>query len=118
MAPAVDNNQLIIHFQPVSLVNSFDPNSKFTLEAPSGAVDTAQTMVQLYSLIFKMSAMVRQKIFTILDSLSSNSGCLIISFLSSSHGVITQLLTGNVLRLKYPDINLPDSVNDEPRSHG
>ncbi|MBK7389203.1 MAG: T9SS type A sorting domain-containing protein [Bacteroidetes bacterium] len=116
VAPAVDNNPTNNTLSTCfPIVNSFDPNSKFM--TPSGAVDTAQQWFN-FTVYFQNVGNGPAEDIYILDSLSSNLDASSLVFLSSSHQVITQLLTGNVLRFNYPDINLPDSVNDEPGSHG
>ncbi|MBK7970635.1 MAG: hypothetical protein IPK08_17840 [Bacteroidetes bacterium] len=116
VAPAVDNNPTNNTLSTCfPIVNSFDPNSKYM--TPSGAVDTAQQWFN-FTVYFQNVGNGPAEDIYILDSLSSNLDASSLVFLSSSHQVITQLLTGNVLRFNYPDINLPDSVNDEPGSHG
>lgn len=95
--------------------NSFDPNAKEMW--PSGAVDTSQQAF-IFTVYFQNTGNAPAEDIYILDTLSNNLDASSFTFLSSSHNVITQLLQGNVLRFNFPDINLADSTNNEPESHG
>lgn len=95
--------------------NSFDPNAKEMW--PSGAVDTSQQAFT-FTVYFQNTGNAPAEDIYILDTLSNNLDASSFTFLSSSHNVITQLLQGNVLRFNFPDINLADSTNNEPESHG
>ena len=95
--------------------NSFDPNAKDMW--PSGAVDTSQQAF-IFTVYFQNTGNAPAEDIYILDTLSNNLDASSFTFLSSSHNVITQLLQGNVLRFNFPDINLADSTNNEPESHG
>ena len=97
------------------VVNSFDPNAKEMW--PSGAVDTSQQAFT-FTVYFQNTGNAPAEDIYILDTLSNNLDASSFTFLSSSHNVITQLLQGNVLRFNFPDINLADSTNNEPESHG
>lgn len=97
------------------VVNSLDPNAKEML--PSGAVDTSQHSFT-FIIYFQNTGNAPAEDVYILDTLRSDLDPSSFTFLSSSHDVITQMLPGNVLRFNYPDINLPDSISNEPASHG
>lgn len=117
VAPAIgDNNPLnntLSNCYPI--VNSSDPNAKNM--SPSGAVDTSQQWFN-FTVYFQNVGNAPAEDIYILDTLNSNLDASSFTFLSSSHEVITQVLNGYVLRFNYPDINLPDSVSNEPGSHG
>ncbi len=97
------------------IMNSFDPNAKYM--SPSGAVDTSQQWFT-FTVYFQNVGNAPAEDIYILDTLNSNLDAASFTFLSSSHEVITQMLNGYVLRFNYPNINLPDSINNEPASHG
>lgn len=48
---------------------------------------------------------------------SAEWGPATFTLLSYSHENLTQII-GNVVRVSFPSIDLPDSTNDEPNSHG
>lgn len=99
----------------IPIVNSFDPNAKYM--SPSGDVDTSQQWFD-FTIFFQNTGNAPAGDIYILDTLSNHLDASTFTFLSSSHDVTIQLLPGYVLRFNYPDINLPDSVNNEPASHG
>jgi uncharacterized repeat protein (TIGR01451 family) len=114
--PTSDNipsNNSLTHCYPV--VNSFDPNEKYM--EPAGAVDTS-TQWFTFTIFFQNTGNAPAEQIYLLDTLDTDLDATTFTYLSSSHNVITQLLPGNILRFNYPDINLPDSTNDEPNSHG
>ncbi|MBL0343509.1 MAG: T9SS type A sorting domain-containing protein [Bacteroidetes bacterium] len=53
----------------------------------------------------------------ITDTLDSKLQEATFTYLGSSHDPFTQIV-GNVVKFNFPNINLPDSTNDEPNSHG
>jgi len=115
-SPAGDNNPAnnsISACYPV--VNSFDPNEKYM--TPSGAVDIAQQWFS-FTVFFQNTGNAPAENIYILDTLSQYLDATSFHFISSSHKVITQVLTGNVLRFNYHHIYLPDSNSNEPGSHG
>jgi uncharacterized repeat protein (TIGR01451 family) len=114
--PTTDNipsNNTLTHCYPV--VNSFDPNEKYM--EPAGAVDTS-TQWFTFTIFFQNTGNAPAEQIYLLDTLDTDLDATTFTYLSSSHNVITQLLPGNILRFNYPNINLPDSTNDEPNSHG
>jgi uncharacterized repeat protein (TIGR01451 family) len=114
--PTTDNipsNNSLTHCYPV--VNSYDPNEKYM--EPAGAVDTS-TQWFTFTVFFQNTGNAPAEEIYLLDTLDNNLDATTFTYLSSSHNVITQLLPGNILRFNYPNINLPDSTNDEPNSHG
>jgi uncharacterized repeat protein (TIGR01451 family) len=85
--------------------------------SPSGLVDTSQQWFT-FTIFFQNVGNAPAEDIYILDTLDQNLDASTFTYLSSSHDAITQLLTGNILRFNYQDINLADSTTDEPGSHG
>jgi uncharacterized repeat protein (TIGR01451 family) len=114
--PTSDNipsNNTLTHCYPV--VNSFDPNEKYM--EPAGLVDTSTQWFR-FTVFFQNTGTAPAEQIYILDTLDTDLDATTFTYLSSSHNVITQLFPGNILRFNYPNINLPDSISDEPGSHG
>lgn len=114
--PAADNipsNNSVSNCFPI--VNSFDPNAKEIY--PAGFVDTTQHEFT-FTIFFQNTGNAVAENIYILDTLDDDLKLNSFQFLSSSHDVITQMLPGRVVRFSFPHINLPDSVSNEPASHG
>lgn len=108
----ITNNELANCFEVVS---SYDPNNK--LVYPLSSIDTTQEWLY-YTVNFQNTGNAPALNVTIADTLSSNLDASSIQLLSYSHDNYTQILPGGIIRFNFPDINLPDSTNDEPNSHG
>ena len=94
--------------------SSFDPNEKWI--SPSDA--DSSTYYFTFSIHFQNTGNAPAQNIFILDTLDNDLDATTFEFLNSSHDVVTQLLTGNILRFNYHSIYLPDSSSDEPDSHG
>ncbi|MCX6273690.1 MAG: T9SS type A sorting domain-containing protein [Bacteroidetes bacterium] len=92
-----------------------DPNEKYM--SPSGSVDSSAQWFT-FTIFFQNVGNAPAEDIYILDTLDQNLDATTFTYLSSSHEAITQLLPGNILRFNYPDINLVDSMTNEPGSHG
>jgi len=97
-----------------NVVNSFDPNDKQV--SPFGIIDTTQEWLT-YTIRFQNTGNALAQHIYILDTLDSNIDESSIQLLAYSHEPIVQVV-GDIVRFNFPNINLPDSVNDEPNSHG
>lgn len=97
-----------------TVVNSFDPNNKEVF--PDGNIDTSQHWLT-YTINFQNTGTAPAQHIYILDTLDSDFDESTFALLSYSHNPLTQVV-GNVVRFNFPNINLPDSVSDEPNSHG
>ncbi len=94
--------------------NSFDPNFK---EAnPVNIIANAAEWLT-YTIHFQNTGNAPAINIVITDTLDANLQESTFTYLQSSHDVFTQV-TGNVIKFNFPNINLPDSTNDEPNSHG
>ncbi|MEO5572591.1 MAG: leucine-rich repeat domain-containing protein [Bacteroidia bacterium] len=107
----LNNNSLQNCF---TVVSSFDPNDKQVY--PSGSIDTTQQWLT-YTINFQNTGTAIAQHIYILDTLDNNLDESTFTLLSYSHHPLTQII-GNVARFNFPNINLPDSTNDEPNSHG
>lgn len=98
---------------------SWDPNDKSA--SPEG-VGSSHTVLPgtdfTYTIRFQNTGNAPAQNIFILDTLDANVDVSTLEILASSHTMVPTLLTGNILRFSFSNINLPDSVNDEPNSHG
>lgn len=97
-----------------TVVNSYDPNNKEVF--PEGDIDTSQHWLT-YTINFQNTGTAPAQHIYILDTLDTDFDESTFTLLSYSHNPLTQVV-GNVIRFNFPNINLPDSVSDEPNSHG
>ncbi len=94
--------------------NSFDPNDKQVY--PSGEISQYQPWLT-YTINFQNTGNAPAQHIVIIDTLDANLQEATFTFLDASHAVNT-VVDGNIVRFTFPNINLPDSVNNEPDSHG
>lgn len=97
-----------------NLINSFDPNDKQV--SPVGAIDSTQEWLT-YTIRFQNTGTAPAQHIYILDTLDNDVDESSIQLLAYSHEPLTQVI-GNVVRFNFPNINLADSTNNEPESHG
>ena len=97
-----------------TIVNSFDPNDKQVF--PSGVILPDHEWLT-YTIRFQNTGTAPAQHIYILDTLDTNLDVSTFTLLSYSHDNLTQAL-GDVVKFNFPNINLPDSTNDEPNSHG
>ncbi|TAH40765.1 MAG: T9SS type A sorting domain-containing protein [Bacteroidetes bacterium] len=105
------NNSFV---QCFSVVNSFDPNMKEV--SPTAEISPDQEWLT-YTVYFQNTGNAAAQNIYVLDTLDPNTDPSTFTLLSYSHENFTQVL-GNVIRVNFPGINLPDSTNNEPNSHG
>ena len=99
--------------------NSFDPNDKYVSpsgDGPSGFVRPGTDLT--YTIRFQNTGTADAIDIYILDTLDANLDASTVNLIASSHDAQFSLLSGNVLRFSFPNINLPDSNTNEPGSHG
>jgi uncharacterized repeat protein (TIGR01451 family) len=94
---------------------SLDPNNK--LVYPEGIIDTTVDWLT-YTIRFQNTGTSFADNIYILDTLDTNLDVSTFQLLATSHNSIVQVLPGNIVRFNFPNINLPDSTNDEEHSHG
>ncbi len=96
------------------VVASFDPNEKAV--SPNGNIVNNQELE--YIIRFQNTGNFPALNVFINDTLDQNLDVNTFQLLSSSHPVIQTLNGYGNLRFTFANINLPDSVNNEPASHG
>jgi uncharacterized repeat protein (TIGR01451 family) len=109
--PNPSNNTLTNCF---TIYNSFDPNFK-EANPLNFIANTADWLT--YTIHFQNTGNAPAINIVITDTLDAKLQESTFTYLQSSHEVFTQV-TGNVIKFNFPNINLPDSINDEPNSHG
>lgn len=99
---------------------SYDPNDKSVNPQGLGAIGgiTTNDSVLDYTIRFQNTGNSPAMNIMILDTLSSLFDINSLEILASSHAYSSELISGNILKLKFNNINLPDSTNNEPLSHG
>ncbi len=107
----ISNNTLQHCF---TVTNSYDPNTKEVF--PAGNIDTTQQWLT-YTVHFQNTGTAPAQHIYILDTLSTSVDESTFTLLAYSHQPLTQVIN-NIVRFNFPNINLPDSTNDEPHSHG
>ncbi|MBK7553460.1 MAG: T9SS type A sorting domain-containing protein [Flavobacteriales bacterium] len=99
------------------VVGSFDPNDKKVEPSTLSLLDvTSGTRVQ-YTVRFQNTGTFPAERVLITDTLSSDLQWATMQVLGSSH-THTWYIHNGVLHVLFENINLPDSVSDEPGSHG
>jgi len=97
-----------------AVVNSFDPNNKEV--NPIGDILQGQEWLT-YTINFQNTGNAPAQHIVITDTLDANIQEATFAYLGSSHDPFIQV-NGNVVIFSFPNINLPDSTNNEPNSHG
>nr|MBK9650177.1 T9SS type A sorting domain-containing protein [Bacteroidota bacterium] len=97
-----------------TVVNSYDPNDK-SVSPVSGLSINDKKLT--YTIRFQNTGNAPAQHIYVMDTLDAALNASTFELLAYSHQPQVQLI-GNILRFNFPNINLPDSVNDEPNSHG
>jgi fimbrial isopeptide formation D2 family protein len=121
VAPVVDdempsNNQYELREE---VIGSFDPNDK-TVE-PMEYITPAQVAAGqplIYTIRFQNTGNYLAENVRILDTLSTKLDLSTVQVLSSSHPVEWFVRNGRLLEFVFENIFLPDSISNEPASHG
>jgi uncharacterized repeat protein (TIGR01451 family) len=110
------NNTVTVCF-PV--VNSWDPNIKEVSPAGTGITgDIAPGTMLTYTVHFQNTGNAPAIHVNIIDTLESDLDLSTLQILSASHQMNFYRTNDNILKFEFLNINLPDSTNDEPNSHG
>lgn len=100
--------------QCFDIVNSYDPNDKQV--SPPNNIDTLQEWL-IYTVRFQNTGNAEAQHIYITDTLDSDIDAASFKLLTYSHQPNVQI-NNNVVRFNFPNINLPDSLSNEPGSHG
>ncbi len=112
-----DNN----HFDMNCLVvGSFDPNRKTVNPAGQGAQGLISASVEDFQFLieFQNTGTAPADNIYIEDTLSSLFNLNSLQIMGASHAYQTEIRLGNLIRFIFPNINLADSLSNEPESHG
>lgn len=96
--------------------SSFDPNEKSVY--PNVKLDINGDRLLTYTIDFQNTGTAPADNIYILDTLDENLDLVTLQLLSYSHQPFLQVLEGGIAKFNFRNINLPDSTNDEPHSHG
>ncbi len=99
------------------VVGSFDPNDKKVEPSTLSSLDVASGTRVEYTVRFQNTGTFPAERVLITDTLSSDLQWATMQVLASSH-THTWYIHNGVLHVLFENINLPDSVSDEPGSHG
>lgn len=102
------------------VVGAFDPNDKKaqTNTGNREFYDLVNDESITYTIRFQNTGNAPAQNVFILDTLSQMLDMLSIEILGASHAFSASYEDERVLRFDFPNIQLPDSVNDGPNSHG
>ncbi|MBL0310594.1 MAG: T9SS type A sorting domain-containing protein [Bacteroidetes bacterium] len=94
---------------------AFDPNDKTV--SPAGIIDATNDWLT-YTIRFQNTGNDTAIHVYIEDTLDTNLDMASFDLLAFSHPNVTQVLPGGVVKFNFPNIYLPDSIVNEPLSHG
>ena len=98
---------------------SYDPNDKYVLpqgKGPEGFIDNNINMT--YTVTFQNTGTAAAENIYILDTIDSDLDINSFTLLNHSHNPQITFLSGNVVKINYPNINLPDSHSSYNASIG
>jgi uncharacterized repeat protein (TIGR01451 family) len=98
----------------IQIVGAIDPNDK--LVYPEDVVQKGSPL--MYKIRFQNVGNYPAESVIIYDTLSSDLNIASLSHVETSHPASFTIIDGNILKWDFGIINLPDSVHNEPKSHG
>ncbi len=111
------NDNVITRCWPVR--TSYDPNDKSTSPEGEGLNHAIRPATELtYTIRFQNTGNAEAEKVVILDTLDANLDLNSYDVVAASHAMVPDIISGNVLRFTFNNINLPDSAENEPASHG
>jgi hypothetical protein len=102
-------------FEP--LFGSFDPNDKRVQPDTVSPAQLTSTNLN-YTIRFQNTGNYPADFVTILDTLPIDLDISTLKVLAASHDFTWRIINGRVLEFKFNPIFLPDSLTNEPESHG
>lgn len=104
----------------VPIVNSYDPNIKKVSPAGIGSEGfiPATTEKLTYTIHFQNTGTAEAINIKVIDTLEANLLPQTLRIIGNSHAMSPSWLNGNTIQFNFPNINLPDSMTNEPLSHG
>ncbi|MFZ4634382.1 MAG: DUF7619 domain-containing protein, partial [Saprospiraceae bacterium] len=101
-----------------TVVGSYDPNDKTVKPAFITPASAEQRPPLEYTVRFQNTGNFPADFVIIRDTLSADLELSTFRLLAASHPCTWEILPGKVLEVTFNNINLPDSISDEPGSHG
>ncbi len=111
---ATDNSVTQTHV----VVGSYDPNDKQVSQAAYSPNDLGTGRPLVYTIRFQNTGSYYASTVVVRDTLSPNLDPGTLQVLGASHPFTWSLRGPGILEFRFDNIYLPDSVNDEPGSHG
>jgi uncharacterized repeat protein (TIGR01451 family) len=109
------NNQAMLN---ATVVGSFDPNDKAVQPTPYTTQHIAAGVPLIYTVRFQNTGNYPAERVRIIDTLSTLLEPSTVKVLNTSHPVLRSIEGQQTLTFLFDNINLPDSVSNEPGSHG
>lgn len=100
----------------LAVVNSYDPNAKSAV--PAAGLIPATTETITYTIQFQNTGNAPAIDVILIDTLDTRLDINTFRVLGSSHSMQPEWADSRVLRFSFMGINLPDSMTNEPESHG
>lgn len=99
---------------------AYDPNNKFSMIHSMGSDGSFadKSYPILYTINFQNTGSAPARDVQILDTLDKLLDISSLSIIGSSHRMSASIDENRLLRFTFPNINLPDSISNEPASHG
>ncbi|MBL7942586.1 MAG: T9SS type A sorting domain-containing protein, partial [Flavobacteriales bacterium] len=111
-----ENNSRDYSFE---VIGSYDPNIKEVYPAGTGAEGfISNNQLMTYTVHFQNTGSAPAVNVYILDEIDPDLDLSTIQVVGSSHAMTTEVLDNNTLKFNFANIQLPDSTNNEPESHG
>lgn len=109
---ALNTNNFYAHHQPC--LSSYDPNFKSVL--PEGNISKTQELE--YTIHFQNTGTAPAQNVFLYDTLDANLDVSTFKVIGFTHPVTYTITNTGYLAFTFANINLPDSVSNEPESHG
>lgn len=100
-----------------TLIGSYDPNDKTVLEGRSVLIEDTDNFLN-YVVRFQNTGTASAINVRIFDELSEELDWSTFAPVASSHNNTIKITDGNKVEFLFENINLPDSISNEPESHG
>ncbi len=110
-----DNNATVLKRQ---VVGAYDPNDKQVTPAYLLPDEAELRPSLVYTVRFQNTGNYPADFVIIRDTLSDDLDLASFRFIGASHPCTWEILPGKILVVHFADINLPDSLSNEPESHG
>lgn len=101
-----------------TVVGSFDPNDKTVSTPVLDIADTPEGVRLQYQIRFQNTGNFPATFIEVLDTLESDLDIRTFEMIAASHPYTLSFPADNILKWRFDNINLPDSISDEPGSHG